>query len=384
MIVIEILFWLLCAGLAYVYLGYPLLLYVLARLRPNPVRKSEDAYEPTVTIIIAAHNEEAHLGGTLENKLALEYPHVKVQIIVVSDGSTDATDVVAQQYTAQGILLLHQRPRNGKTMALNMAVRHATGEILVFADANSLYDSSALRHLVSNFADPKVGYVTGKLGYLNPDGSMTGDGCSTYMRYENVIRVYESRIGSLVGVNGGIDAVRRSLYQAMDADDLPDLVLPLRVVAQGSRVVFEPLARLSESAHSNPDAEYRMRVRVSLRALWTLAEMPEILSVRRYGFYAVQVLSHKVLRYLAFFFIAALFVLNLLLWPVGTVYRIALVLQFSFIASALLGFLAERVGKPNRLLSVPYYFMLVNAAALHAFFRFMRGERHRVWSPRLG
>ncbi|MCC7240285.1 MAG: glycosyltransferase family 2 protein [Acidobacteria bacterium] len=379
---LEGLFWLLTACVLYVYCGYPLLVFLAARVAPRPIRAQ--AYEPTVSLLIAAYNEQAHIGPTLTNKLALDYPPERLQIIVVSDGSTDGTDDTVREYAADGVTLLRQEPRNGKTSALNLALRYATGDILVFADANSLYDPSALRHLISNFADPEVGYVTGTLAYLNPDGSMTADGCSTYMRYENLIRTWESASGSLVGVNGGIDAVRKGLYEPMHADDLPDLVLPLKVVAKGYRVVYEPRALLREVAHANARDEYRMRTRVSLRAIWTLSDMSELLSIRRHGFYAVQLLSHKVLRYLAFFFMAGTFITAALLWPVGWVYRLAFVLQVAFAVAALMGYAAERAGRPSRLLAMPYYFVLVNAAALVAFCRFLNGKRHRTWNPRLG
>jgi cellulose synthase/poly-beta-1,6-N-acetylglucosamine synthase-like glycosyltransferase len=379
---IEWLFWLTFLTLAYIYAGYPALVYIGSRVFTRKVQKRP--YEPTVTIIIAAYNERAHIGATLANKLALDYPKEKLQIIVVSDGSDDGTDEVAREFQKDGVVLLRQEPRNGKTAALNVAVGHALGELLVFSDANSLYEPTALRRLAENFADPRVGYVTGMLGYLNPDGSMTGDGCSIYMRYENFIRRCETLIGSIVGVNGGIDAVRRELYRPMKPDDLPDLVLPLQVASRGYRVVYEPSARLNEFANTNPESEYRMRVRVSLRALWTLAEMPGIMSIRRQGFYAVQVFSHKVLRYLAFVFIIALFVFSALLLPAGPVYSVAFALQLAFIVTAAAGFIAERRHHPSRFFSVPYYFLLVNAAASHACWKFVKGERHRMWRPRLG
>lgn len=379
---LEIVFWLAVGAVTYIYVGYPLVMFLGSKLRGRRIEKVTS--EPTVTILIAAHNEVAHIGRTLDNTLALDYDPLKLQIIVVSDGSIDGTDDVVRRYAERGVMLLRQEPRNGKTAALNSAVPHATGDVLVFADANSLYDKAALRHMVSNFADPTVGYVTGKLGYRNRDGSMTGDGCSLYMRYENFIRTCESDFGSLVGVNGGIDAVRRSLYVQMKPDDLPDLVLPLLVVARGFRVIYEPKALLTEEANSNARDEYRMRVRVSLRAIWTLADMPDMLSVRRHGFYAIQLLSHKALRYLAFAFIASTFFTAALLWPVGAIYRIAFVVQAAFGVLAWLGYLAERRGWQTRILSVPYYFVLVNAAALQACIKFARRERHRVWSPRLG
>jgi cellulose synthase/poly-beta-1,6-N-acetylglucosamine synthase-like glycosyltransferase len=382
MSILEAFFWAAVGAVIYIYAGYPLMMFIGAKITRRGVKRLTQ--EPTVSILIAAHNEMKHIERTLDNILALDYNRDKLQVIVVSDGSIDGTDELVRGYADFGVVLLRQEPRNGKTAALNTAVAHATGEILVFSDANSLYELSALKHLAGNFADPSVGYVTGKLGYRNSDGSLTGDGCSMYMRYENFIRDCESEVGSLVGVNGGIDAVRRKLYTDMNPDDLPDLVLPLRVVAAGYRVVYEPAALLTEDANNNPSDEYRMRVRVSLRAIWALSDMREMLNIRRYGFYAVQLLSHKALRYLAFAFIGCAFVTAALLWNVGWIYKVAVITQLAFGLLALLGFVAERRGLKTRILSVPYYFTLVNVASLQACIKFARRQRHRVWSPRLG
>ncbi|MGH9194653.1 MAG: glycosyltransferase, partial [Acidimicrobiia bacterium] len=294
------------------------------------------------------------------------------------------TDEIAKQFVGRGVVFLRQEPRNGKTTALNLAVSQAHGEIIVFADANSFYDRAAIRDLVANFGDPAVGYVTGTLAYLGSDGSMTAGGCSVYMKYENFILRCETLVGSVVGVNGGIDAVRHSLYRPMNADDLPDFVLPLHVVKQGCRVVYEPGAILAETALGTPRDEYRMRVRVALRALWTLAEMAGLLNVCRHGLYSVQLLSHKVLRYLAFVFVLLLYGSSLFLWNAGTFYRFALLFQTLGIASALVGFWAAQQGASSRVLILPYYFALVNFAAFHASLKFLKRERPRVWAPRLG
>jgi cellulose synthase/poly-beta-1,6-N-acetylglucosamine synthase-like glycosyltransferase len=379
---LEALFWMAAGAISYIYIGYPFIVFVAGRLRRRVIAKA--VHEPPVTVLIAAFNEVRHIGKTLDNTLALDYDKRKLQIIVVSDGSMDGTDDVVKQYADRGVMLLRQEPRNGKTAALNRGVLHATGDLIVFADANSMFDKTALRHLVSNFADPSVGYVTGKLGYRNPDGTLTGDGCSLYMRYENFIRECETDLGSLVGVNGGIDVVRRELYVPMKADDLPDLVLPLLVVGRGFRVVYEPAALLTEEANGKPQDEYRMRVRVSLRALWTLSDMADMFDVRRHGFYSIQLLSHKALRYLAFVFMVATFLTAAILWAVSPLYQVALVLQVTVGLLACLGYWAERYGVRSRLLSAPYYFALVNVAAFLACVKFLRRERNRMWQPRLG
>lgn len=382
MLPIYIAFWSSLLALFYIYAGYPCLVWALSKVLPRAIRKQPA--EPTVTLVIAAHNEERHLARTIEDKLALDYPKERLQVVVVSDGSTDRTDEIAARYASPRVAVLRQEPRNGKTAALNLALHRATGEIIVFADANSLYERQSLRQLVANFSDPTVGYVTGKLRYANPDGSMTGDGCGAYMRYENFLRTCETLIGSIVGVNGGIDAVRRTLFDPMDPDDLPDLVLPLRVVARGFRVVYDPTALLTESANASPADEYRMRVRVSLRALWALAQTPGLFDARRYGIFTLQLLSHKVLRYLAFAFLIANLLAASVLWREAWLYGVVLAGHGALALGAGLGYAAARRGRSSRLLFVPYYFVLVNVAAMEATLKFLRGERHRVWRPRLG
>jgi cellulose synthase/poly-beta-1,6-N-acetylglucosamine synthase-like glycosyltransferase len=382
MLFLEALFWTAAGLLVFVYAGYPALVASIARVRPNPPRPAE--ITPAVTIVIAAYNEARVIAATLRNKLQLDYPKDRLQIVVVSDGSTDGTDDIVQGFVDRGIQYLRQEPRNGKTAALNRAVELATGEIVVFSDANSIYAPQALRRLVAVFADTRVGYATGSLAYQTEGGSLSADGCGTYMRYENAIRRAETRVGSVVGVNGGLDAVRRSLYAPMLPHDLPDLVLPLRVIESGSRVVYVPEALFAEPALTASRDEYRMRVRVALRSLWTLYDMHHLLSLRRYGFYAFQLWAHKVLRYLAPIFIFLAAVTSFVLAPTSPVYAIAAALQVLFALAALAGFAAERNGRGAGLLYVPFYFALVNVAALHALWRFLKKERHHLWIPRLG
>ncbi|MBZ5538258.1 MAG: glycosyltransferase family 2 protein [Acidobacteriia bacterium] len=380
--ILRYLFWIFLAVIAYVYIGYPLLVFLLSKIFSKEVRKAP--FEPTVSILISAYNEAEHIGITLENKLALDYPGDKMEILVISDGSTDGTDDVVGQYSERGVRFFREEPRRGKTAALNFAVPQATGEILVFSDANSIYERGAVRNLVKNFSDPKVGYVTGKMIYANPDGTVSGEGCSTYMKYENFIRRCETRVGSIVGVDGGIDAVRRSLYQPMRPDLLPDFVLPLRVVEQGFRVVYEPEAILREEALASSADEYRMRVRVSLRAFWALHEMKQLLNVFAHGFYSIQLGSHKILRYLAFVFVGIVYMLNLGLLVDGPLYQALFALQTLFYICSALGYYTQRRGKGPRLLGVPFYFILVNVASAHAFLKFLKGTRQAVWSPRTG
>lgn len=375
----EIIFWVALFLTAYIYIGYPLTL----KLLPHAVSQKEGVRDifPSVSVLIAAYNEAAHICDTLQNKLALDYPKDLLEIIVVSDGSSDGTDEIVLAFEPQGVRLLRQAPRQGKTLALNRAAQVSRGEILVFSDANSIYEPQTLKRLVCEFADPRVGYVTGKLLYQNPGQSSSGAGCGAYMRYENWIRVLETKVGSVVGVNGGVDAVRRNLYSPLRADHLPDFVLPLKVVAQGYRVVFAPGAILYEDALQRGHDEFRMRVRVTLRSFHALYEMKYLMGPR-HGLFSFQLLVHKVLRYFAFVALGAIGLSNLFLLN-HRFYQATMAAQILFYLWATLGWTFE--GKIKRGgFGAPFYFTLINLAAAFAFFKFLKGERQVIWTPRKG
>jgi len=305
---------------------------------------------------------------------------------VVSDGSTDGTDQVLTRLALQDarITFFRQEPRAGKTAALNQLLERARGEIVVFADANSMYRSDTVRQLVTPFADPHVGYASGRMLYVDPEGSLVGDGCTAYMRYENALRALESAVGSVVGVDGGVDAIRRSLYRPMRPEQLPDFVLPLAVVEQGYRVVYVPEAVLEEETLTSESAEYRMRVRVALRALWALWDKRTVFNPLRFPLFSWQLASHKALRYLSFLPLAAAAVMNWLLVKRGWIYGVLAVGQC---CTAVLALLA--VGGPPRLrrfflARYCYYFLLLNWASAVALVRFLRGQKQVLWQPRTG
>jgi len=381
----ALLFWSCLVLVIYVYMGYPLLIGLLS-LKKKPISNQGDV-TPVVSILIAAYNEEEDIGATLRNKIELDYPRDRLEIIVVSDESTDRTDEIVSNMAAGSdvpIRLVRQSPRQGKTSGLNLIVPQAKGDVIVFSDANSLYDSRALKSLVRNFADPDVGYVTGKMIYTNPDGSLVGDGCSSYMKYENWIRDRESRTGSIVGVDGGVDAMRTALYEQLRADQLPDFVQPLKIVEKGYRVIYEPDALLKEEALNAVGREYTMRVRVTLRALWALYDMRSLLNPFKFGLFSLQLLSHKLLRYLAFVPLLVVFLLNPFLAGSSGIYLAVLLCQMLFYSLAWIGCLHQHRDNNPVYYALPYYFVLLNIASLHAVWRFLRGEKQVVWKPRVG
>jgi cellulose synthase/poly-beta-1,6-N-acetylglucosamine synthase-like glycosyltransferase len=381
------LFWASFFLLFYIYFGYPLAIKAIAILRPRPVDKSPE-YQPSVSILIAAYNEAKDIEATLRNKLALDYPADLMEILVISDESDDGTDDLVKRIAQAApfpVRLYRQVPRQGKTAGLNTLRGHAKGDILLFSDANSEWDVHAVSALISNFSDPTVGYVTGKMIYVHQDGSLVGDGCSAYMKYENWLRLQETQAGSVVGVDGGIDAMRKSLHQLLSADQLPDFVQPLKVVEQGYRVVYEPEALLKEEALTDGSSEFSMRVRVSLRALWALKDMKQLLNPAGDSLFAWQLASHKVLRYAAFIPMATLALATLYLAPLGGIYSLAAIGYVAFLILAWNGHKKEAGGESlSAIFSIPYYFMLLNFASYKACIAFFKGEKKIIWNPRKG
>jgi cellulose synthase/poly-beta-1,6-N-acetylglucosamine synthase-like glycosyltransferase len=382
---VEGVFWVCLALLAYIYAGYLVGAWLLGQVLRRSVNKLD--VSPSITVVISAFNEELEIQQTVINKLSQDYPPDRVEVIVVSDGSTDRTDDIVRGLAgfAEGrVRLLRQEPRKGKTEALNMALRQTSSDIVVFADANSNYAPNVLRLLVRSFADPSVGYVTGRMVYTNPSKPGISDGSRGYMSYENILRSLETRLGSVVGVDGGIDAIRRNLYVPMQADQLPDLVLPLWVMKQGKRVVYEPEAALYEPALAAATEEFRMRVRVSLRALWALYDMRALLNPFRYPLVAWQLISHKLLRYGAFLPLLGLLACNVLLVREHPFYAGFLALQFSLYGLAAIGhFLKNKDFNASKLL-MSYYFVLLNVACVVAFWKLLNGKKIVLWAPRQG
>ena len=348
--------------LAYTYAGYPLLVYGLARLRSRPHRTA--AIEPTVSVVLAAHDEVAHLRAKLEDLLALDYPPAKRELIVVSDGSTDGTDELVASFADRGVILERLERRSGKPAALNRGVARATGELVLFCDARQRIERGALRALVRPFADPDVGAVSGLLHLPGERGP------GVYWRYEAFIRAHESRIDSLVGATGALYVIRRNLFRVLPEDSLvDDLFTPLQIVLRGYRVVSEPAAAIHD-VEAPPADEFARKARTLAGNLQLLRHLPEVLHPRRNRL-LFQFVSHKLMRLVCPFALAGLFASNAILvltfapgWPV---FVLTLGAQLVGYGLAVRGALAgERAG---RLARVSYTFTTLNLAALEGLRR---------------
>jgi cellulose synthase/poly-beta-1,6-N-acetylglucosamine synthase-like glycosyltransferase len=373
----EIIFWLSAAALSYTYAGYPLLLLIMSRLRPREVHRAD--FTPAVTVIITAYNEEHDLTAKLENTLALDYPRELLEIIVASDCSTDRTDEIARTFGERGVRLVRQPQRLGKTAAQNMAVAEARAEIILFSDATSLYEPDVLRVMMPSFADPTVGCVAGRLIYVDPADSRIGRGARSYWGYETFLKEHESRICSLIGASGCLYAVRRSAYVPLYAEACSDFIIATKMVEQNLRAVYEPAAVCTEETNRRSDKELKMRVRVIAQTLTDLWRHRVMMNPFRSGFYAVQLVSHKVMRYAVPFFLIAILATSASLARYSVLCSVVFVAQLACYLSALGAWLLERAGVHSRMLALPQYFVLSNLAALIAFYQFLRGERYAHW-----
>lgn len=375
---IEVLLWSMLALLAYIYAGYPVLAIAIARARPRTTDKGDVA--PTVTVIVTAYNEEASITRKLRNVLALDYPPDRLDILVASDASSDATDRLVLDFPAANVRLLRVEGRLGKTACQNAAAAAATGEVLVFTDATTLIEPHAVRAMCRNFHDAGVGCVAGRLTYVAAGDDATGRGGTSYWNYEIMLRMAESTLGSLVGVSGCLYAVRRCAYRPIAPELISDFVIAMLVREQGLRTVLEPAAVCYEHTLDQPDRELSMRVRVGMRSLVALASQKRFLDPSRFGAFAWQLWSHKVLRYLSPVFWTVALLANAALAADGR-YVWMLVLQLAVLLSGLLGFTPLRRFSKSRLLAQPYYFVLTNVASALSLFRFLRGERIVTWTP---
>jgi cellulose synthase/poly-beta-1,6-N-acetylglucosamine synthase-like glycosyltransferase len=360
--VAKLLFWGSLGALAWTQAGYPIVAAGLARLRGRPVRKADST--PTVSVIVAAHNEEDVIERRLQNLLALDYPWDKLQLVVASDASTDRTDELVE---AQPKVRLLRCPRGGKVAAQNQAVRATSGEILAFSDANAQWKPDALRKLVRNFADPDVAYVCGGHFYEAADGSNRE---GTYWRFEAWLRRNESALGSITGGIGPIYAVRRADYVDVDPRFGHDLALPYLMVQRGRRAVFEPEAVAWEKPSRDIEDEYRRKVRM-FEHCWLIVLRGKML--RGLGpTYLLEILSHRHLRYASGILHLFLLGSSIVLVREGLVYQVALGAQLLLLLAAALG------------VGIARYYVLVTWATVVSLVRYLRFGVPAVWAKAEG
>jgi glycosyltransferase involved in cell wall biosynthesis len=374
----EAIFWGAIGLVVYVYAGFPLLVWAVSLLRPRPVRK-RPVPPPTVSFIIAAYNEERSIAKKLANTFALDYPADRLEIVVVSDGSHDRTEEIVRAEGRGRVKLLALGSRNGKTIAQNHAVEVATGEILIFSDATTVYEPRTVRALVSNFSDPDIGGATGWVVMdADPDATMQ-KGRSAYTDYDQWLRSCESKVHSVVGTAGCIAALRKHLYRPLPADVDADVAEALEVSAQGYRVVFEDDAVVYEAGESRSvREELERRTRVIARGLRGYWYGRRVFHPLRHPWFFLDLLSHRLLRWGVPVLLVIAFLANVALLG-EPVYRLTFLAQLAFYLAAAVGYVLERrqVRAPG--LFIPLYFCVVNLAPLLALRALYRGRTTAVW-----
>jgi glycosyltransferase involved in cell wall biosynthesis len=371
-------FWLAAALLAYTWIGYALVLRLRAGRRPGP--PAGEPACPSLSVVVAAFNEAGCIREKLDTTLAQRYPTARLEIIVVSDGSTDGTDGLVARHPDPRVRLIRQEPRAGKSSALNRGVAAARGEVLVFTDANAMFGPDALARLAAPFADPGVGLVSGQGLYAATAGDARAVS-GGYVRYEAALRQGESALGFQASADGAVYALRRGLYRELQATEVNDLLHPIQATLAGFTSRFEPEAYTVEPPSSDGGQEFRRHVRIVAQGMHLLRHwLPPLVVARRWD--AVWMLiSNRALRWTTAPSLVVVLVASLALREHGAVYTTALAGQAAFYALALGGWAAERGGRRLGRLAIPYYFCLVAAAGTAGFYRCLRGGAQAVWAP---
>ena len=383
----TLVFWGSLVALAYVYVGYPLIAGLRARLRPRPVRSAP--IQPHVTIVVVAFNEAQRIPGRIENLLALDYPRDRLDIVIASDGSTDDTVAHAKAYAGAGVRVFRFDERRGKAAVINDVVPRLTNDIVVFADARQRFDAGSLRALVKNFADPSVGAASGELMLATDGGTATAArGTAFYWRYEKFIRHSEGLADSTVGATGAIYGIRRELFEPIPADTLlDDVVIPIRIARRGYRVVFEPGARAYDTASATAQQEFIRKARTNAGTFQLFSRERWLLNPLQNRLW-FETVSHKALRLTLPLLHALVFLSNaFVVWELGVgsweferaVYSALLAGQVAFYAAALVGHARRESQRRSFVFSVPCAICLLSWAAVVGFARFVTNRQQVTW-----
>jgi cellulose synthase/poly-beta-1,6-N-acetylglucosamine synthase-like glycosyltransferase len=376
---ISIVFWTSAAAVFYAYVGYPVVIHCLSRWfgrEPQPPQRTDDEL-PSVSLLIAAHNEQAVISDRLHNALAADYPPHKLQVVVACDGCTDATATIVQSFVHSRVRLLNYPDRRGKAAVLNDSIKQLDSQIVILSDANTSFEPAALRNLVRWFADHGVGAVCGRLVLTDPHTGRNAD--SLYWKYETFLKRRESRLGALLGANGAIYAVRRDLYIPIpDGTIVDDFVVPLLArVKTHCSIIYDHQAVAQEQTPPDVASEFRRRSRIGAGDFQSLSTLWRLLLPRN-GWIAFTFLSHKILRWFCPFFLIGLFICNLFLLD-RALYQYALLAQGIWLLASLASCIVPAGFRPLKPLRLTLMFTSMNLALLVGFCRWMRGNQTGVW-----
>ncbi len=373
----ELIFWFAILVGFYTYIVYPCVIFLLSRFINFKTEKDE--IEPFVTLIITAYNEEKYISRKIENTLSLDYPQHKLEMIIASDGSTDKTDQIVKEYIDRGVKFIRTEGRVGKTESQNQAVAVAKGEIIIFSDAASMYEKDAIRKIVRNYNDTKVGGVAGKCRYIEPDANgRTAIPTKVYWWCESLLKRCQTQLGTITGASGLIYSVRKEYYVPLPKHIISDMVQPMMIVKQNKRFVYESEAIAYEETTSELRQEFRMRVRVIARGMVGIIYMRSLLNPMKYGWISFQLISHKILRWFTPFYLIALFTANIFLIS-QTFYLLVFLFQVAFYCFAIASIYIKSKSRISIIQNILLYILSVSGASLIAFIKILIGTVPTIW-----
>jgi poly-beta-1,6-N-acetyl-D-glucosamine synthase len=379
-IILIILFALSIGLIIYTYFVYPLILYIWYATKRTD--EGRDGYTPAVSLIIAAHNEENIIDEKIQNIFNMNYPSQKLEVLIGLDGCTDRTAEILKNYKNSQIKVFDFEERRGKSAVVNELVARSSNEILVFSDANTIYYEDTIQKLVRHFNNASIGGVCGRLDLVPFNKSVSSMGESTYWRYENMLKLMEGNIHTTIGATGAVYAIRRSLFKDLPVDKIvmDDFLIPLAVVAQGVRVIYDHEAGGYEKTTASMQHEFSRKVRIGIANFVGLSEIRHLLSPR-WKFVAFSLWSHKVIRWIVPVLMILGFAANLSLVLISgyLFYIIAFLLQISFYTLAAIGYVLDRFNIPPGIMGYPYFFVSMHYALLLGLVRFLQNKRQPMW-----
>ncbi len=371
----KCLFWTTIFIIIYIFYGYPVFIKLFSCFKRQNMLKGERF--PLVTLIIAAHNEEQVIGKKIKNVLSQDYPKNKLQIVIASDASTDRTKEIVEGFSDKGIELFDQKEHKGKSEALNYVVKNiAKGKIIIFNDATTFLEKDSTKKIISCFSNGKIGAVAGKLIFRNPNNSTITENHGLYWRYEEFLRESESKTGYLPFVSGAFYAIRKNLYTHVPGNLPDDSVSPLGVYKQGYSVFYAKNALAYETGAENASGEFRIKARGAIREISSIFYFKELLNPLKHPMISLVLISHRLMRWFAFILLSILFFANLFILG-HPLYNVLFWMQICFYLLALCGLFIKK----NRIISLPFYFCLVNIAAIWGIIQFLLGRKRAVWHP---
>jgi cellulose synthase/poly-beta-1,6-N-acetylglucosamine synthase-like glycosyltransferase len=380
---LKCLFWISCFFVFYNYAGYAIIAHIFNTLKKKKAAPQNEEYYPTVSFIVAAYNEEDCIEQKIMNSLDQDYPANRIEFIFITDGSTDDTNVIIQNYPS--VQLLHTYERNGKSAALNRAVQYARHDILLFSDANTVLNKQATRNVARHYQNPDVGGVAGekKVMSLKNSGEDVGKSEGLYWKYESVLKKIDSDFLTVVGAAGELFSVRKELYETVPQEViLDDFIISMKVAQKGYRIIYEPEAYAMELPSFSIKDEKKRKVRIAAGGFQAISLLAESLSFWKHFKLSYLYISHRVLRWAVspFCLILALVSNGLLsFYTESTVYKILFLLQVGFYLGAFLANASESLSKRIKILKLSYYFIFMNISVIHGFFRFLRRKQPSTW-----